>query len=182
MAQRLRPAGGQVPARYASPVTVAAALLVPSSAGPVPGLREAAVAAMASGADEVLVVLSSAALAAAVPEGATVLLDDAQGADEASTARVAADWSARAGHTTLVVCHARLGRTGSVASRSGAWAALVASTAKEPVLVGTYRRAPAALVRLDAAVWSALPLSGHLEVLWRARPELAAEVALDGAA
>ena len=163
-------------------MTVAAALLVPPSAGPAPGLREAVVAALASGADEVLVVVSSAALAGAVPDGATVLLDDAPGADEASTARVATDWSARAGHTALVVWRGPFARSGSVATRRGAWAALVGSVVKEPVVVGTYRRAPAGLVRLDAAVWSALPLSGSLEVLWRARPELSAEVALDGAA
>ena len=157
-------------------MTVAAAVLLPSRAGG-GGLGEAVAAALGSGADETLAVVGSAGAAAAVPEGATVLLDDAKSPDEASAARVALDWVARAGHATVVVAYGDLRRSPAVRHR-GAWSCLVEATPRSPVLVGTRRGHPAGLVRLEAASWSLLPLSGTLAVLWQTRPELAAELDL----
>lgn len=167
-----RGAGG----RYASPVTVACALLVPLRHHP-PGVREAARAALRSGADESLAVVGSPPAAEAVPEEMTVLLDGATAPDEASAARVAVDWAARSGHAALVVGYGELGQFPCV-GRGEAWAALVGAPGVAPVVVGTRRAQPAGLVRLEATSWSLLPLSGGLEVLWRARPELAGELDL----
>lgn len=160
-------------------MTVAAAVLVPSPR-PAPRLAEAVQAALGSGADEVLVVLASREAAAGVPEGVTVLLDAAGSPDEASAARVALDWSARAGHTSAVVAFGEPARSPAVREQA-AWAALVEAPAGgPPVLVGVRRGQPAGLVRLEAPAWTLLPLSGALGVLWRARPELAAELDLTG--
>lgn len=158
-------------------MTVAAAVLAPFTAvGSAPGLRAAAEAALSAGADETLVVVAGAELARVVPDDATVLLDDASVPDEASAARVALDWAARAGHGAAVVAYGDL-RRGAAGERE-AWAALVTVAAGEPVLVGIRRRRPTGLVRLEASIWSLLPLSGSLEVLWRARPELAGDLEL----
>lgn len=160
-------------------MTVCAAVLAPSGRPAPPGLREAVAAALASGAEETLAVVGVAAAAAVVPEAATVLLDDAAAPDEASAARVAVDWAARAGHAAVVVAFGDLRRV--AAASAEAWTALVQVPAKDPVVVGTRRGEPAGLARLEAASWSLLPLSGPLAVLWRAHPELASKLELAGA-
>lgn len=164
-------------------MTIAAAVLAPAPATAPSALAAVVAAALESGADEAFVVVSSPALASAMPEPATVLLDAAKVPDEASGARVALDWAARAGHTGAVLGYGDLRRLAPTLTSDRAWAALVGAEAPvPPVLVGTRRRAPAGLVRLEAAAWSLLPLTGTLEVLWRSRPELKGEVALDGLA
>lgn len=136
-------------------------------------------AALGSGADEVLAVVASADLAGSVPEGATVLLDDAPAADEASCARVAIDWAARSGHDAVVVAHGGELRRSPAARVTAAWAALVeAPSGGAPVVVGVRRGQAAGLVRLEASTWALLPLSGPLAVLWQARPELASQLDL----
>lgn len=158
-------------------MTVLAAVLAPSRHGA--GITEAVGAALACGADEVLAVVVVAELAGAVPEGATVLLDDAPAADEASCGRVAIDWAARNGHDAVVVAHGGELRRSPSARVAAAWAALVEAPAGGvPVLVGVRRGQPAGLVRLEAPSWALLPLSGPLAVLWQARPELAGQLDL----
>jgi hypothetical protein len=158
-------------------VTVAAAVLAPSSLrGFAGGLRGAVEAALSAGAEETFVVVGDAQLGAVLPEGATVLLDGSFAPDEASAARVALDFAARSGQSAVVVGYGDLTR-GAVLERD-AWAALIEADATVPVVVGTWRHRPAGLVRLEASSWSLLPLSGSLELLFRARPELVGQLEL----
>ncbi len=132
-------------------------------------------AAAAAGFADVIGVLTDERAAAGMPEGVTLLLDEADVPDEASSLRAALDYCARAGHDVAVVA-----LQGAALLDSAGWAALAAAGGP-PVRVGVGARGPVGAVRLDASVWALLPLEGRADVLWRARPELAAELALDRA-
>ena len=158
-------------------------------------LRALTESALGAGLDEVVVATEDAAVARGLPEEVTVVLDEAETPSAASALRAALDWCARGGRRRAVVALPALveavasgaggGPAGPAVRHPGAdagwWHALgVASGA--PVLVGTWREAPVGLVRIDAEAWPLLPLSGEIEVLWRARPELAAKLELEGSA
>lgn len=130
-------------------------------------------AALGAGFAEVLAVLADERMAASLPEEATLLLDEAAAPDEASALRVAIDYCARAGHDAVVVA-----LFAAAALDAASWSAL-AGAGGAPVRTGKTLRGSVGVVRLDATVWSLLPLEGRVEVLWRARPELAADVVLD---
>lgn len=125
--------------------------------------------ALQAGLDEVLVVLTDERDAAGLAEAATLLLDEASAPDESSSLRVATDWCARAGHDRLIVA-----LPGAGILEPPGWESL-ASAGGSPVLIARTRRGPVGVVRLEAAVWSLLPLEGRADVLWRSRPELASE-------
>ena len=129
-------------------------------------LREA----LAAGFDEVIAVVRDPDLAAELPEDVTVLLDESAQADEASALRVAADWCARSGHDRLVVALAA-----ARVAPTPVWS-LLEVTDTTPVLLARDARGAIGVVRLDASVWSLLPLSGGVDALWRARRELVTEV------
>lgn len=131
--------------------------------------------ALQAGLDEVLAVLTDEGDAAGLAEDATLLLDEADVPDEASSLRVATDWCARSGHDRLIVA-----LFGAAVLEPEAWRTL-ASASGPPVLVARDRRRGLGVVRLEATVWSLLPLEGRADVLWRSRPELAAELLVEPA-
>lgn len=131
--------------------------------------------ALDAGLDEVLAVITDEAAAAECPDGVTVLLDESGSGDEASLLRVAADWSARAGHDRIVVA------LGSALSVTGAAWRAVADADDAQIVVAKNARGPIGLVGVRASVFSLLPLEGGVEVLWRARPELARELVVETA-
>jgi hypothetical protein len=163
-------------AHYAAVVTQAAVVLVdarpPAASRGRRGADPAAAnlrAALAAGFSEVLGVVTDERAAAGLPEEATLLLDEAAAPDESSSLRVALDYCAREGYDSLVVA-----LLDAKAVLPAQWAALGAAPGS-PVLRGRDRRGPLGLVRLEATVWSLLPLDGPVAVLWRARPELASD-------
>lgn len=178
-------------ARYAAAVTVAGVViaLAPGLGGraPADGRRprrgrpairplSALVvdAALRSGLDEVIVVTDAEELAAMLPDGATVLLEQAVDPTEASALRAAVDWCARAGHDAVVV--ALESRHGTDAPLDPALWREVAAASGGPVIVGTRQGRRTGPVRVDARAWPLLPLTGVVEALWRSRPELVTEV------
>ena len=180
-------------ARYAARVTVAGVVLAlggrplsrplhdgrrPRRSRPQlrPVVALIAEAALRAGLDEVVVVTDAEEVAASVPEGVTVLLDESVVASEASAVRSAVDWCARAGHEAVVVALTKV--PGKDAPLDPAlWSAVGASSAS-PVVIGTREQRRSGPVRIDAQVWPLLPLGGPLEALWRSRPDLVSEVGL----
>lgn len=142
-----------------------------------PAPRAAAVnarAALDANFDEVLAVVTDAAAASGLPDGVTVLLDEASEPDEASSLRVATDWCARMGHHDVVV--AALYEAGPL--DVAGWRHLAEATST-PIVLARNRRGRLAVARLEATVFSLLPLEGRVDVLWRSRPELMSELAVD---
>ncbi|HTW98510.1 MAG TPA: DUF501 domain-containing protein, partial [Acidimicrobiales bacterium] len=140
-------------------------------------LAAVATAAGDAGLDEVVVVVGDEAAAGGLPDSVTVLLDEAAEPSECSAARVALDWCGRQGHLAGVVAVPAPAATGrapaapAAATDPARWRWLAQAPGGPVVVAGAPRRAPE-LVRLDAAVWPLLPLSGELAGLWRSRPEL----------
>lgn len=132
-------------------------------------------AALSAGFGDVVGVLTDERSAVGLPEGATLLLDEADAPDEASSLRVALDYAARSGHDAVVVA-----LHGARVLPETGWEAL-SRAAGPPVRVGVTARGAVGVVRLAAVVWSLLPLEGRVDLLWRARPELASTCALDRA-
>jgi CTP:molybdopterin cytidylyltransferase MocA len=128
--------------------------------------------------DEVIVVSGSDDLQDVVPEGVTLLNNDAWELGQATSLGIALDWCQRQGHTAAVV---GLGDTPGLTA--SAWRT-VAETAGGPIVVATYGGKRGHPVRLDAAVWTLLPTSGDegARSLMSRRPELVVEVACEGKA
>ncbi len=131
-------------------------------------------AALDAGFDEVLAVVTDVAAASGLPDGVTVLLDEAGEPDEASSLRVATDWCARMGHHDVVV--AALFEAAPLEAE--AWRRLAEATGT-PVVLARNLRGRLSVARLEAGIFSLLPLEGRVEVLWRSRPELMSELAVE---
>jgi CTP:molybdopterin cytidylyltransferase MocA len=135
----------------------------------------AAAHAVASGLDPVWVVTGAVELDDALPEGAAVLPNPRWAEGQALSLQVAVAAARAAGLSALVV---GLGDQPMVAP--DAWSAVARSEA--PVAVATYdgrRRNP---VRLAAAVWDLLPVTGDqgARILIDQRPDLVQEVPCQG--
>ena len=90
-------------------------------------------------------------------DGVTVLLDQS-GAGEAGAVHAALDWCARRGHAAVVVARLWTRRLDADARlEREAWAALLPE-GRLPIVVATTPRAPRPMIRLDASVWSLVPL------------------------
>ena len=141
-----------------------------------PVVRWAVDAALAAGLDETVVVTGAVDLVSVLPEGVTVLRNEAWESGQASSLRTAVDWARHRGHRSVVI---GLGDQPLVPAE--AWRA-VGAAPRGPIVTATFegRRRPP--VRLDAAVWDLLPVSGDegARVLMARRPELVVEVACVG--
>jgi CTP:molybdopterin cytidylyltransferase MocA len=126
--------------------------------------------------DELVVVCGAADLSGAVPEGATLLRNDDWSLGQATSLRVALDWCARQGHLSAVI---GLGDLPGLSAE--AWRA-VAAARGGPMVFATYHGNRGHPVRLDAEIWSLLPISGDegARSLAGRRPELVTEVACEG--
>lgn len=133
-------------------------------------------AAEQAGLDELVVVTGAIDLADVLPACVTVLSNERWEDGQSSSLRVGVDWSARQGHDAAVV---------ALADQPGltpdAWRAL-AEPSHTPIAVATYGGRRGHPVRLEAAVWSLLPVSGDegARRLIRGRPELVSEVPCEG--
>ena len=128
--------------------------------------------------DELVVVSGAIDLGGAVPDGATLLRNEDWSLGQATSLRVALDWCARQGHLSAVIGLGDLpGLTGE------AWRA-VASARGGPMVFATYHGRRGHPVRLDAEIWSLLPISGDegARSLANRRPELVTELACEGTA
>ena len=133
-------------------------------------------AAEAAGLDEIVVVTGAIDLSDILPAGVTVLSNERWEDGQSSSLRVGIDWSARQGHDAAVV-----GLADQPGLTPDAWRAL-AGPSPTPIAVATYRGRRAHPVRLEAAVWPLLPVSGDegARRLMRGRPELVTEVPCEG--
>lgn len=149
-------------------------LLAPVRGRPLVGY--ALEAALEAALDEVVVVEGSVDLSAVIPPEVTLLRNDEWESGQASSLRVAIDWSQRQGHQAVVV---GLGDLPGLSPE--AWRA-VASAAKGPIVVATYGGRRGHPVRLDADVWPSLPIDGDegARTLISRHPELVTEVACAG--
>lgn len=132
--------------------------------------------ALAAGLDETVVVTGAVDLADVLPAEVTVLANERWAEGQSSSLRVAVDWCARQGHDTAVV-----GLGDQPALTVEAWLALAAPS-PTPIAVATYAGHRGHPVRLDAAVWPLLPVSGDegARRLLAGRPELVSEVPCEG--
>ena len=135
--------------------------------------------AAAAGYEEVIAVVSDQSVADACPDGVTVLLDESD-AGESGALHAALDWCARRGHAAVVV--ARLGQAfdADPLLERAAWQALLAES-RLPIVVATTSRARRPMIRLDASVWSLVPLEGNIELLLASKSELVEEQRIDRA-
>jgi molybdenum cofactor cytidylyltransferase len=133
-------------------------------------------AAAAADLDELVVVTGSTDLSDIVPDDSTILRNEDWASGQATSLGVALHWCQQQGHTSAVV---GLGDLPGLTAE--AWRA-VADAAGGPIAVATYAGRRGHPVRLDATVWTLLPVEGDegARSLMRRRPELVVEVACDG--
>jgi len=126
--------------------------------------------------DELVVVCGAVDLSRFVPDSATLLRNDDWTRGQATSLRVALDWCARQGHLAAVI---GLGDLPGLSVES--WRA-IAGARGGPIVFATYHGSRGHPVRLDAEIWSLLPISGDegARSLARRRPELVTEVACEG--
>ena len=126
--------------------------------------------------DELVVVCGAADMSSVVPDGATLLRNDDWLLGQATSLRVGLDWCARQGHLSAVV---GLGDLPGLTAE--AWRT-VAAARGGPIVFATYHGQRGHPVRLDAEIWSLLPISGDegARSLANRRPELVTEVACEG--
>lgn len=136
-------------------------------------------AAIAAGYDEVVGVISDRRQASVFPDEVTVLLDESE-AGEAGALHAALDWCARTGHEAVVVGLLSPVRGDDLLLDSSAWAALLPD-GRLPIAVATSSGHRGSLIRLDASVWSLVPLEGGVYAMLAAKAELVGEVAVETA-
>jgi exopolyphosphatase / guanosine-5'-triphosphate,3'-diphosphate pyrophosphatase len=135
---------------------------------PIPA--RAAELATAAGYEEVVAVVTTKHDAEGFPDGVTVLLDESK-AGQAGALHAALDWCARMGHSAVVV--SVLDQTFADDLERAALRALLPES-RLPIVVATStgrRRG----IRLDASVWSLVPLEGSIDLLLSAKAELVEE-------
>lgn len=141
-----------------------------------PLVRHAVDAARAAGFDEVIVVGGCVDLVAVLPDDVTILHNERWEDGQATSLRAATMYAEARGHDAVVV---GLGDQPGVPAE--AWAAVAASTSDIAAAdFGSGKRPP---VRLSAAIWSSLPVSGDegARALMRQRPEMVEAVPCTGA-
>ena len=132
--------------------------------------------ALEAALDELVVVSGAVDLSGVVPESVTLLHNEDWSLGQATSLRVALDWCARQGHVSAVV---GLGDLPGLTAE--AWRR-VAAAPGGPIVFATYYGRRGHPVRLDAEIWSLLPISGDegARSLANRRPELVTEVACEG--
>ncbi|MYG98255.1 MAG: NTP transferase domain-containing protein [Acidimicrobiaceae bacterium] len=143
--------------------------------GGVPLVRRAVDAALAADLDETIVVMGAVDLLAVLPEEVTVLQNEAWEQGQATSLAAAVSYAGSRGHRAVVFgCGDQPGVPAS------AWAAVAEADCDLAVAdFGGARRPP---VRIGAALWSHLPLTGDEggRVLMRRRPELVQAIPCEG--
>lgn len=140
-----------------------------------PIVRHAVDAARAAGFDEVIVVSGCVDLTEVLPEDVTIIHNEQWDYGQATSLRGAVTYAADRGHKAIVV---GLGDQPGVGA--GAWRALKDSEAELAAAdFGEGLRPP---VRLAAAMWASLPVSGDegARSLWREWPEMVESIPCDG--
>lgn len=146
-----------------------------SPVGGVPLVRRAVDAALAAGLDETIVVMGAVDLLDVLPEEATVLRNEAWRQGQATSLAAAVGYAGSRGHRSVV-----FGCGDQPGVPAEAWAAV--GCAEGDLVVADFggRRRPP--VKIGAALWSHLPLTGDEggRVLLRRRPELVQAIACEG--
>jgi CTP:molybdopterin cytidylyltransferase MocA len=126
--------------------------------------------------EETVVVMGAVDLTDVLPDDVTLLSNERWKEGQSSSLRVAVDWCARQGHTAAVI-----GLGDQPGLTVAAWQSLAAPS-PTPVAIATYGKRRGHPVRLEAAVWPLLPVSGDegARRLIAARPELVTEVPCEG--
>ena len=143
--------------------------------GGVPLVRRAVDAALAADLDETIVVMGAVDLLEVLPEEVTVLQNEAWEQGQATSLAAAIGYAGSRGHRAVVF---GLGDQPGVPAT--AWAAVGNADCDLAVAdFGGERRPP---VRIGAALWSYLPLTGDEggQVLMRRRPELVRAIPCEG--
>ena len=134
-------------------------------------------AASAAGLDEVILVDGGTELSDRVGPGVVVLHNERWRDGIATSLQVAVAHAQTRGHRAIVV---------GLADQPGiaveAWQALAQAPDEPPIVVATYEGRRGNPVRLAAAVWGLLPVTGDegARALMRRRPELVREVPCSG--
>jgi len=143
-----------------------------------PLISQAIAPAIEARLDEVVVVSGAIDLSAFVPEGVTLLRNEDWWLGQATSLRTAIEWCIVQGHDSAVI---GLGDMPGILGE--AWR-LVAYAPLGPMVFATYGGKRGHPVRLDAQVWSMLPVEGDegARSIARRYPELVREVACEGVA
>lgn len=157
-------------------------LRTPSGATSRSSRREADVAAAAfqAGYDEVVAVVVDREGAGLFPDDVTVLLEES-GLGEAAALHAALDWCARAGHAAVVAGLLTPQDGPDLLVEVDAWKTLL-DESRLPISVATRSGQRGSMLRLDASVWSLVPLEGALTSLLSTKAELVTEVEITRAA
>ena len=140
-----------------------------------PIVRHAVDAARRAGFDEVIVVSGCVDLTEVMPQDVTIIHNEHWEHGQSSSLRGAVTYAAAEGHRAVVV---GLGDQPGVGV--AAWQAVGESEADLAAAdFGEGHRPP---VRLSAAMWASLPVSGDegARALWRERPEMVESIPCDG--
>lgn len=140
-----------------------------------PIVRHAVDAARHAGFDEVIVVSGCVDLTEVMPEDVTIIHNEHWEHGQSSSLRGAVTYAATRGHKAVVV---GLGDQPGVGA--AAWRAVMQSDADLAAAdFGEGHRPP---VRLSAAMWASLPVSGDegARALWRERPEMVESIPCEG--
>jgi molybdenum cofactor cytidylyltransferase len=138
-----------------------------------PVYQHALAAALASGLDEVVVVVGAVALE--LPAGVTVVRNEQWADGQATSVQAAVRHAADGGHDAVVI-----GLADQPFIAAEAWRTVAAGDG--PIVVATYGGRRGNPVRLHRDVWPQLAVSGDegARTLMRSRPDLVREVACPG--
>ena len=125
-------------------------------------------------------VVGPAARLRGLPEDATVIVDRADTASEATALRAAVDYAQRSGADVLVVALEGALAAGPAAADRECWRRIAEAPPGE-IAVGTIGGKPAGLVRLSADAWPLLPFDGRVGRALAALVARVAECPLDAA-
>ncbi len=145
------------------------------SVGGVPVVRRAVDAALAAALDETIVVTGAVDLLDVLPEEVTVIRNDAWAEGQATSLNAAVGYAGVRGHRALV-----FGLGDQPGVPASAWAAVAGCEGDLAVAQFGHKRRPP--VRIGAALWSHLPLTGDEggRVLMRRLPHLVTPVPCEG--
>ena len=143
--------------------------------GGVPIVRRAIDAARAADLDEVIVVSGAVDLGAIVPDDVTLLHNELWEDGQATSLRAAVAYAEARGHGAIIV---GLGDSPGVTAET--WNAVAA--VDEDLVSARYDGDLRPPVKLSAAMWASLPVSGDegARALMRARPDLVRPVPVEG--